>query len=325
MPSENAVWPELRFSDFGDTQATLQMWTQIVGKIRLAQTPLVNHWWNVPLYVDARGLTSSLIPYQTRGFEMRFDFLAHELVIETTKGERKTVALAPRTVADFYADVMGTMKSLGLDVRITPMPVEVADPIPFDQDTIHRSYDAELVQRFFTILVHSHRVLERFRGRFLGKCSPIHFFWGGFDLAVTRFSGRPAPAHGPVPHTPLHVVQEAYSHEVSSAGFSPGYPPVDEPFYYSYAYPEPEGYASGKIPLAPARYDENLHEYVMPYEAVRRAYSPEDTLLAFFDWTYTLAANLADWDREDLERETPGTTAQRPRTSGVRPRPPAQH
>lgn len=325
MTNEISVWPALPFAEFRDTEATLHMWTQIVGKVRLAQTPLVNHWWNVPLYVDARGLTTSLIPYGSRGFEMRFDFLADELVIETTDGQRKTVALAPRTVADFYADVMSTLDAVGIKIKISTVPVEVASAIPFEEDTVHRAYDAELVKRFFQTLVCSQRVLERFRGLFIGKTSPIHFFWGGFDLAVTRFSGRDAPLHSPVPYTPLKVVREAYSHEVSSAGFCPGYPPDCEPFYYSYAYPEPEGYASARIPLPDARYDQQLREYVLPYDTVRRSDTPDETLLAFLDSTYTLAANLADWDRSELERDWPASARPRPRPSGVRPRPGAHH
>jgi hypothetical protein len=323
MRNESSVWPALPFAEFRDTAATLHMWTQIVGKIRLVQTPLVNHWWNVPLYVDARGLTTSLMPYGTRGFEMRFDFLGDELVIETTDGQRKTVPLAPRTVADFYADVMSTLDSVGIKTKIGTIPVEVPNPIPFDEDTVHRSYDADMVRRFFHVLVHSHRVFERFRGLFIGKSSPIQFFWGGFDLALARFSGRLAPQHPPVPNTPLKVVREAYSHETCAVGFCPGYSPIEEPFYYSYAYPEPEGYATAQIPIANARYDKNLREYVIPYDVVRRADTPDETLLAFLDSTYTLAANLADWHREDLERD--GRQRARTRSRRVRPRPGAHH
>jgi hypothetical protein len=310
MANEDEVWPRLAVGEWRDTYATLHMWTQIVGKIRLSQTPLVNHWWNVPLYVDARGLTTSLMPCGARGFEMRFDFFAHELVIETTDGGRRTVALAPRTVADFHADVMGALRALGMDVRIWTTPVEIADPIPFENDTVHRSYDAEHVQRFFRILVASQRVLERFRARFIGKCSPVHFFWGAFDLAVSRYSGRLAPPHPPVPNTGLSVVQEAYSHQVCSAGFWPGGPPMDEPMFFSYAYPEPYGYAAAEVEPPEAHYHEILRECVLPYEAVRTARAPDDALLVFLETTYDAAAELGHWDREALDRTLP----ERPRS-----------
>jgi hypothetical protein len=324
MKDEHEIWPSLQAADWRDTYLTLHRWTQIVGKIRLAQTPLVNHWWNVPLYVNSRGLTTSLMPARCAGgFEIQLDFIAHELVIETTDGQRRAVALAPRTVADFYAAVMGALGSLGLSVRIWTMPVEIENPIPFEEDTVHRSYEPEHVRRFFDILVATQRVLEKFRARFLGKCSPVHFFWGAFDLAVSRYSGRLAPPHLAVPNIALPVVQEAYSHQVCSAGFWPGGPPIEEPLFFSYAYPEPYGYASAELSPPAAHYDETLREYVLPYEAVRTAASPDDALLEFLDTSYEAAAELGHWDREALERDR-APRLRSLRRAVARPRPGAQ-
>jgi len=302
MASKDHVWPALPLAEWRDTYDTLHMWTQIVGKIRLAQSPLENHWWNVPLYVNARGLTTSLMPIGARGFEMQFDFIAHELVIETTEGKCRGVALAPRTVADFYSEVMSALHSLAIDVPIWTTPVEVEHPIPFERDTVHHSYDPTYVRRLFDVLVSAHHVFERFRSRFVGKCSAIQFFWGGFDLVVSRFSGNLAPPHPPVPNIATSIVREAYSREVCSAGFWPGGGPASEPIFFSYVYPEPAGYASAVLEPASARYDENLCEYVVPYEAIRTADSPDETLLAFLESTYAAAAELAHWDRAALER-----------------------
>jgi hypothetical protein len=324
MTHEEHVWPALPLGDWRDTYDTLHMWTQIVGKIRLAQSPLVNHWWNVPLYVNARGLTTSLMPIGSRSFEIKLDFLAHELIIETSDGQRRAVALAPRSVADFYSEVMSQLRSLEIRVPIWTMPVEVEHPIPFERDVIHRSYDAEQVRRFFDVLVCAHRVFERFRARFTGKCSTVQFFWGGFDLVVSRFSGNNAPPHPPVANIATSIVREAYSREVCSAGFWPGGPPVDEPIFFSYVYPEPSGFASAELQPPAAHYDENLREYVVPYDAIRTADSPDDTLLDFLESTYAAAAELAQWDRAALERDR-RDLAGKPRTGTVIPSRPGAH
>jgi hypothetical protein len=320
MPKQDHVWPSLPLAEWRDTYATLHMWTQIVGKIRLAQSPLVNHWWNVPLYLDARGLTTSLMPLRSGGFEMRFDFLAHELVIESTEGGRRAVALAPRSVADFHRELMSVLASLGIDVRIWTTPVEVESPIPFEQDTLHRSYDPEYVERLFDILVQAQRVLEAFRGRFVGKCSPVHFFWGSFDLAVSRFSGRLAPPHPPAPNVAPSIMREAYSHEVCSAGFWPGGSALEEPIFYSYAYPEPPGAASAELAPSEAHFDELLREYVLPYEAMRAAASPDAALTAFLESTYDASAELGRWDRAALERVPPQRARPQRRVQRARPR-----
>jgi hypothetical protein len=290
-------WPELHYDDWAGTCSTLHMWTQVAGKIRMAKTPPVNHWWHVPLYVTSRGLGTSPIPDGARTFEMNFDFVDHQLCIVTTDGQRRELALRPMSVADFYARVMAALAELGIDVTINTTPAEVADPIPFEQDTVHASYDASAVTRFWHVLIAACRVLGEFRCDFLGKVSPIHFFWGGFDLAVTRFSGRRAPPHPPIPGVPLAMVREAYSHEVSSAGFWPGAPGVDATFY-SYAYPEPPGYAEAKVRPAAAFYSNDLHEFLLPYHAVQR----DDDLMAFLETTYEAAAAFGEWPREMLER-----------------------
>ncbi|MFI5070035.1 MAG: DUF5996 family protein [Terriglobales bacterium] len=291
-------WPALPFKSWADTYATLHMWTQIVGKIRLALTPLINHWWNVPLYVSARGLTTSSIPYQERAFEIQFDFIDHRLVLETNDGQVKTMPLRPLSVADFYQEFMDVLRSAGVNVKIWRMPVEVPDPTAFTEDHIHVSYDPESAHKVWQVLVSSSQVLTEFRSRFIGKCSPVHFFWGSFDLAVTRFSGRRAPAR---PGADV-VTLEAYSHEVSSVGFWPGNN-THEALFYSYAAPAPDGFAAGTIRPSTAFYDKELGEFVLPYENVRRSSSPRDVLLDFFQSTYEVAATLGKWDREALERQ----------------------
>ena len=293
-------WPELTLSTWDDTRATVHMWTQIVGKVRLALEPPENHWWQVPLYVSARGLTTSLMHADDRGVEIEFDFTDHVLVVRTTAGESRTVALEPRSVASFYDATMTALGDLAVQFDILARPVEIPDAIPFADDTVHSSYDAEAIHRFWLALVQVDRVLKSFRGRFVGKASPVHFFWGGFDLAVTRFSGRPAPTHpGGVPNCADWVMQEAYSHEVSSCGFWPG--GSEEGSFYSYAYPEPEGFATWTgIPDA-AYYDAALGEFVLPYRAVRTADDPDTLLLWFLQSTYEAAAVSAGWDRAALE------------------------
>lgn len=296
-------WPELPLAEWKDTLATLHMWTQIVGKIRLALTPLENHWWNVPLYVTPRGLTTSAIPYGDRLFQINFDFISHLLLIETTDGSVKTFALRPCSVAEFYKEIMTTLGSLGMPVTIWTTPVEVQDRTPFEEDQKHAAYDAEYVQRVWRILVQSDRVLTKFRSRFIGKVSPIHFFWGAFDMAVTRFSGRPAPKHPGVPNCGLFVMQEAYSHEVSSCGFWPGGGLVDEPAFYAYAYPEPQGFKDYPIQPPKAFYHSGISEFLLPYNVVRTSNSPDEILLSFLQSTYEAAANCANWDRRALERQ----------------------
>jgi hypothetical protein len=296
------AWPALPLADWQDTYATLHMWTQIVGKVRLALSPPINHWWQVTLYVTPRGLTTSTIPYGTRAFAIDFDFLDHVLRITASDGRVGTVPLRARPVADFYAAVIDALRGLDLDVPIWSIPVEIEAPIPFEQDFTHAAYDPDATQRLWRILVQADRVLNVFRSRFLGKVSPVHFFWGAFDLAVTRFSGRPAPKHGPTPNIADWVVQEAYSHEVSSLGFWPGGGPVPEPVFYAYAYPEPEGFKEAKVLPEAAFYNSDLGEFLLPYEAVRTAESPDDALLSFAQSTYEAAAGAGGWDRAALER-----------------------
>ena len=296
------TWPALPYEAWADTCATLHMWTQVVGKIRLALAPMVNHWWQVPLYVDQRGLTTSPIPYGERTFQIDFDFVGHQLLVHCDGGATRTIALAPRTVADFHREVMATLKALRIDVEIWTTPVEVPDPVPFEKDTVHAAYDAAAVHRFWRALVQADRVLKEFRGGFLGKCSPVHFFWGSFDLAVTRFSGRLAPPHPGVPGVPDHITREAYSHEVSSAGFWPGGPSLPEAIFYSYAYPEPPGFRAAAVHPAAAFYSPDFGEFVLRYDDVRAAPSPDDALLAFLRTTYDAAADLGGWDRAALER-----------------------
>ena len=292
------AWPPLPLAAWKSTLATLHMYTQIIGKVRLALAPPVNHWWQVPLYVDARGLTTSAIPYSGGNFEIRFDFLAHALSIETSGGGVRTIALGPRAVADFYAEVMETLQSLGIGVSIWRMPVEIPDPIPFDEDRQHASYDADAVTRFWQALVLIAPVFEEFRGRFIGKASPVHFFWGSFDLAASRFSGRRAPER---PGADA-MTREAYSHDVISAGFWPGGSGIDDAAFYAYAAPEPAGYARSPVRPAAAYYHPDLKEFLLPYEKVRQSASPRQALLEFLQSTYEPAAELAKWDRQALER-----------------------
>jgi len=292
-------WPALPLESWKDTCSTLHMWSQIVGKVRLALTPLVNHWWNVPLYVNARGLTTSAIPYRNAAFEIWFDFIDHQLVLQTSGGSRKTLPLAPRTVADFHQEFMGMLRSSGIEVRIWRMPVEIPNPIPFDKDRVHASYDPEAVQKFWRILLSVQDVFDEFRSRFIGKCSPVHFFWGSFDLAVTRFSGRRAPARPGADH----ITQEAYSHEVSSVGFWPGSGSITGPAFYSYAAPEPEAFRNAPLQPESAHYDTQISEFILMYDDVRSTASPGATLLEFCQSTYQAGATLAKWDRDALERQ----------------------
>lgn len=291
-------WPSLPLDSWKDTYATLHMWTQIIGKIRLRLTPLVNHWWNVPLYVTSRGLTTSRMPYGNRAFELWFDFIQHRLVLEVCDGTVKTLALAPRSVADFYQEVFAMLHSANIEVKIWKMPVEVPDPIPFDQDRVHASYDPQAAQKFWRILLSVDTVFNEFRARFIGKSSPVHFFWGSFDLAVTRFSGRPAP---PRPGADA-ITREAYSHEVSSVGFWPGGGPVPGAAFYSYAAPEPQGFKEANVRPPAAFYDKQLNEFLLMYDAARTSASPTASLLDFCQSTYESAANLGKWDRSALER-----------------------
>ncbi len=297
-------WPRLPLDEWKDTYETVRLWTQIVGKVRLRQTELVNHWWNVALYVTPTGLTTSMIPYGKGGFEIRFDFTRHLLSVDTCgeRDESGTMPLSACTVADFYQRIMELLHSMGIDVPIWTVPQEVETPISFEEDRTHAAYDPEYVRRFWWILVRSTTVFQVFRSRFIGKCSPVHFFWGGFDMAVTRFSGRIAPPHPPVPNIAHFVVLEAYSHEVSSCGFWPGSGAIPEPAYYSYAYPEPEGFKDYRVSPRNAFYSAEMGEYILPYESVRRADDPEGELLAFLESTYVAAAETGHWDREHLER-----------------------
>jgi hypothetical protein len=305
MPSHLPVqWPELPLTAWRSTCATLQLWTQIVGKIRLALTPWLNHSWHVTLYVTPRGLSTSPIPDGLRSFQIEFDFIDHRLKISASDGASRQFALAGHSVASFYAAVMAALAELGIRVAIDEVPNELPDPIPFSKDTQHASYDSDAAQRFFRILVNVDRVFKQFRTGFVGKASPVHFFWGSFDLAVTRFSGRRAPRHpGGVPHLPDDVACEAYSHEVSSAGFWPGGGAIDYPVFYSYAYPEPTGFRAVKVRPDAAFFSEALGEFVLPYDAVRTASDPDRALLDFLESTYLAAANAAKWDREALECE----------------------
>ncbi len=280
------------------------MWTQIVGKVRLMQTPWVNHSWHVPLYLTARGLTTSPIPYGERSFEIDFDLIGHELLMHTNGGAEGSMQLAPRSVADFYRELMAKLGELDLKVGIHKTPNEVVDPIPFDEDTVHDSYDAGQVTAFFRVLSFADRVFKEFRAGFIGKCSPVHFFWGSFDLAVTRFSGRTAPEHpGGVPNLPDWVAREAYSHEVSSLGFWPGSEQFPQAAFYSYAYPAPDGFAEAAMRPDAAKFNTDLGEFILTYDDVRSATSPRDAVLDFAQTTYEAAANLAQWDRPSLERQ----------------------
>jgi hypothetical protein len=305
MSERDDFWPALPFSEWQATAETLHMWTQIVGKVRLALTPWINHSWHVTLYVTSRGLTTSPIPHGLYAFEIDFDFIDHELRILKSDGAVRVLKLRPQSVAEFYKAVMNALDELSLHVKIGTTPNEIADAIPFDQDEIHRSYDPEYANRFWRVLLQSTRVLTQFRSRFCGKCSPVHFFWGSFDLAVTRFSGRAAPRHpGGIPHLPDRVTREAYAQEVSSVGFWPGNAASPTPIFYSYAYPEPTGFAQAKVRPAEAAYLTQLHEFILPYDAVRTASSPDDVLLDFAQSVYDAASTLGNWDRAALEESS---------------------
>lgn len=299
--SSSSDWPELPWDEWADTGATLHLWTQIIGKIRLALATPVNHWWHTTLYVTCSGLTTSPMPYGNRFLQIDFDFLNHQLIFQASDGAQERVALRAMSVADFYRQVMETMNKLGMPICIHPMPVEIQNPIAFELDETHKTYDAPMVSRFWRILLRAETVMQQFRGRFTGKVSPVHFFWGSFDLAVTRFSGRVAPPHASVPNTPDYVVQAAYSHEVSSCGFWPGGSMFQEPIFYAYAYPAPPHFATAAIRPAEAYFNQALGEFVLPYDALRQTAQPDETLLSFFQSTYEATAQLGKWDRAALE------------------------
>ena len=295
--SRDEAWPSLPFLEWKDTCETLHMWTQVVGKVRLALSPHLNHWWEVPLYVGVRGLTTSPIPYRLGIFEIEFDFQEHALRIVTSRGQAKIIPLSPESVARFYTEVMAALSSLGIDVKIWPMPVEVPDPIRFDEDTVHASYDLEYANRFWRILVTLDTIFKQFRARFIGKVSPVHFFWGSFDMCVTRFSGRRAPERAGADK----ITKDAYSHEVISAGWWPGGGDFTAPAFYAYASPEPAGFRESPVNPEKARYDGKLGEFLLSYDDVRNAQDPEATLKDFLQRTYDAGANLGKWDRAALE------------------------
>jgi len=295
-------WPELPYAAWADTAVTLQLWTQVVGKVRLALTPWLNHSWHVALYVTARGLTTGPMPAGGRTLQIDFDFIDHVLWLRTSDGQFRQIMLKPTPVAEFYAGVMIALKELGIGVTIRTMPCEIPDCIPFDYDIKHASYDADYANRFWRVLAATYDVMAHFRTGFLGKSSPVHFFWGSFDLAVTRFSGRKAPPHpGGVPHLPDAVAREAYSHEVSSAGFWPGGGAIDYPAFYSYAYPAPEGFSQAAVAPGAAFFSAKLGEFLLPYDSMRLARDPDAALMDFLQSTYAAAADLAKWDRAALE------------------------
>ncbi len=298
--AEELAWPPLPLAEWEPTRATLHMWTQIVGKVRLALAPRVNHWWSVVLYVNSRGLTTSAMPYGERALEIQFDFLKHILEIKVSDGSLRTLALAPRSVADFYREFMDALASLGIRVKIWPMPVEIPNPIRFDEDRVHNSYNPAHAARFWRALVCVDSVFSEFRARFIGKSSPVHFFWGSFDLAVTRFSGRRAPERPGADK----MTREAYSHEVISAGFWPGNEGVIDAAFYAYAAPEPAGFSAAAIRPSAAFYDKKMSEYFLRYEDVRRSANPREMLLDFAQSTYDAGASLGSWDRHALERTT---------------------
>jgi hypothetical protein len=301
--SSNAQWPDLPLSAWSDSCDTLHLWTQIAGKVILKLTPLVNHWWNVTFHVGARGMAKRAIPYQGRVFDIVFDFLDHRLDIETNDGRRESLPLRPMTVADFYAAFMERLRRLGIDVDIWTIPCEIAECVAFDQDRTHAQYDPEYVSRFHQALVQSTRVMHEFRSRFTGKVSPVHFFWGSFDLAVTRFSGRAAPPpQGHTPNVADWAMAEAYSHECSSCGFWPGNGGFGQAAFYVYVYPEPEGYGDARLTVSAGAYNKDVGQYILPYDTVRQARDPDALLLGFLQETYAAAANLAKWDRAALER-----------------------
>ena len=302
----NDIWPALPFPEWRATCKTLHMWTQIVGKIRLKLTPWINHSWHVTLYLTSRGLGTSPIPHGAETFEINFDFIDHKLEILKSDGAQRSLELKPQTVADFYKTMMASLDELKLPVKIDIVPNEIPDPVSFDKDDKHRSYDPEYANRFWRVLAQTDRVFKQFRSGFCGKCSPVHFFWGSFDLAVTRFSGRQAPPHpGGIPHLPDAITREAYSQEVSSLGFWPGADAMPQAIFYSYAYPEPKGFGEVKVKPAAAAYNSQLKEFVLPYDAVRTSESPDETLLDFAQSTYDATSTLGKWEREALIEKKP--------------------
>ena len=301
MKDATIIWPALSYPAWRDTAVTLHLWTQIVGKVRLALTPWVNHSWHVPLYVTARGLGTSPIAAEGELFEMEFDFIGHSLIVRASWGAERTITLEPQAVADFYRRVVALLDDMGIAVRIGEMPNEIANPVSFPEDRVHAAYDPAAAHAFWRVLIQADRIFKLFRSGFLGKASPVHFFWGSFDLAVTRFSGRPAPPHpGGVPSLPDAVAREAYSHEVSSAGFWPGNDAFPRAAFYSYAYPEPDGFRDARVPPG-AYFEGGLGEFILPYDSVRTAADPDALLLDFLSSTYTAAADRARWDRAALE------------------------
>jgi hypothetical protein len=305
----HGLWPELPLAEWQDTLATLHRWLQIIGKTRLTLAPPVNHWWHVTLYLTPRGLTTSAMPHGTRSIDVELDFIDHRLVIRTSDGSSRTMSVAPRSVAELYHEYLAHLDSLGTPVEIRPIPNELEDELPFPDDREHRSYDPEYATRCWRILSQANRVLQEFRGRFIGKCSPVHFFWGAFDLACTRFSGRSAPLHpGGVPHLPDWAVREAYSHECISAGWWPGGTGFGQPGFYAYSYPEPPGFAQARVQPGDAFYSSELREFILPYESVRTASNPDELLLQFLQSTYDAGADLGGWNRAELERLSPDTS-----------------
>ena len=305
-PADRVAWPELDLAKWADTRDTLHLWTQIVGKVRLVQTPWINHSWHCALYVTSRGLTTLPIPYGERIFQIDFDFVDHAVVVTTVDGERETIMLRPRTVASFYQELMGILKELELPVTIHPHASELPETIDLSQDVSHEAYDPEYAQRFWRALASSHRVFRQFRSRFLGKASPVHFFWGSFDLALALYSGRPAnPSEHAPPHMPKWVAREASDREQACFGFWPGNPggPVAEAAFYAYAHPKPDGYETAAIRSGAVRFPPEMGEWILPYDAVRNAKNPDAEILAFLEDTYAAAANLAGWDRDTLERK----------------------
>jgi hypothetical protein len=300
------TWPALPFAEWKETCTTLHMWVQIVGKVRLALAPWTNHSWHVTLYLTARGLSTSPIPHGTRVFQIDFDFVDHKLLIATAEGETRAIDLKPQSVAEFYQATMSILRELDLPVSINTTPNEIPNPIPFERDEVHRAYDPEYANRFWRVLLQTDRVFKEFRSRFCGKCSPVHFFWGAPDLAVTRFSGRPAPPHpGGIPNMPDAITREAYSQEVSSLGFWPGSDAMPEAIFYSYAYPEPKGFSEASVKPAAVSYNAQLKEFVLPYDVVRTAESPDAAILDFAQSTYDAASTLGNWDRAALEEKKP--------------------
>jgi hypothetical protein len=303
VTADEEIWPALDYDAWKDSCATLHLWTQIVGKIRLAHAPMLNHWWQVPLYVTSRGLTTSAMPYGARTFQIDFDFIDHRLGIAVSDGRGDSLPLIPRSVAEFYTEIMARLRALDLETRLWTMPVEIADPIRFEQDRVHAAYAPDEVTRFWRALAQIDQVFAVFRSRFLGKASPVHFFWGSFDLAATRFSGRRAPPPPSNPNVADFVNREAYSHEVSSCGFWPGSGGFGRAAFYSYAYPQPAGFADAPMPPG-AFYSKDLGEFILPYDEVRQAAAPRELLLDFLERTYAAAAELGQWDRAALERAT---------------------